>query len=513
MSRVEVDKIQQQCGTTLTVGGGACKTAVVDATTVTLGRCGGTVSLASGATQSGFGRTGTVDWITTPKVTGDSPVTGVTGKGYFLNTTAGTITINLPAGSAGDIISMADYAATWQTYNVTVAADGSEKIGGDTNDAVLNTEGQSVTFVYVDGVQGWVNTMDSTSNVRGIPPFLAATGGTPCAGAECGDYKIHTFTGPGTLCVSNVAPGPSGNPNNVEYLVVAGGGGTGGTAGPACTAGGGAGAGGARFVAQSIAPLCYPAKPLCGSPTPANVITATVQGYPITVGGGGPGGNPGGSGCKTVGVNGSNSIFTTITSAGGGQGQLHPSTTGPENAGGSGGGNGGPGGDSGGNAGVGNTPPTTPAQGTPGGLQVGHPGNPSAGNSNTGGGGGGGMMVAGSCAGANPTNPGGAGDGGAGGGFPTAFGSNGESCGSYRYYAGGGGGGSYTPNPAPSPGGAGGVGGGGDGKLGSASPNDGVPATINTGGGGGAPGGQPAGSYHIGGSGGSGIVVIRYKFQ
>jgi hypothetical protein len=28
------------------------------------GRCGGTVALASGASQSGFGRTGTVDWQT-----------------------------------------------------------------------------------------------------------------------------------------------------------------------------------------------------------------------------------------------------------------------------------------------------------------------------------------------------------------------------------------------------------------------------------------------------------------
>ena len=94
MSKVEVDQITQQSGTTLTVGGGACKTAVVDATTVTLGRCGGTVSLASGATQSGFGRTGTVDWITTPYATGDSPVTGVSGKGYFLNTTGGVITVS-----------------------------------------------------------------------------------------------------------------------------------------------------------------------------------------------------------------------------------------------------------------------------------------------------------------------------------------------------------------------------------------------------------------------------------
>ena len=56
MSKIEVNTVEPQCGTTLTVGGGACKTAVVDATTVTLGRCGGTVSLASGATQSGFGR-------------------------------------------------------------------------------------------------------------------------------------------------------------------------------------------------------------------------------------------------------------------------------------------------------------------------------------------------------------------------------------------------------------------------------------------------------------------------
>ena len=496
MSKIEVNTVEPQCGTTLTLGG-----------------CGQTVALGSGATQTGFGRTGTVDWITTPKVTGDSPITGVTGKGYFLNTTAGAITINLPAGAAGSIVSMADYAATWQTNNVTVAANGAEKIGGDTNDATLSTEGQSVTFVYVDGVQGWVNTMDSTSNVRGANPFIVATGGTPCAGATCGDYKIHTFTGPGTLCVTGA--GTPGGSTAIEYLVVAGGGGTGGTASAGCTAGGGAGAGGARFVAPSLAPLTYPAEPLCGSPTPTNLITAAVQGYPIQVGGGGAGGNPGGSGAKTVGTNGVPSIFSTITAAGGGQGQMHPTTTGPENAGGSGGGNGGPGGESSGNKGVGNTPPTTPSQGNDGGLQVSHPGNPSAGNSNTGAGGGGGMMAAGSCGGVNPGNPGGGGgNGGIGGGFPTGFGSNGQPCGSYRYYAGGGGAGTYTPNPAPNDGGLGGVGGGGVGKAGDASPNDGASGTCNTGGGGGAPGGAcspPA--YHIGGSGGSGIVVIRYKFQ
>ena len=58
-STIKVNKLEQRTGCTATVGGGAGKTVTVDATTVTLGRCGGTVSLASGASQSGFGRTGT----------------------------------------------------------------------------------------------------------------------------------------------------------------------------------------------------------------------------------------------------------------------------------------------------------------------------------------------------------------------------------------------------------------------------------------------------------------------
>ena len=112
MSKIEVDAITEQSGSTLTTGGGAGKTVVVDATTVTLGRCGGTVALASGASQTGFGRTGTVDWDTTPKT---ATFTAVSGDGFFCNTTAGSFTCNLPAGSAGAIVSLADYAGTWQT--------------------------------------------------------------------------------------------------------------------------------------------------------------------------------------------------------------------------------------------------------------------------------------------------------------------------------------------------------------------------------------------------------------
>ena len=246
MSKIEVNTVEPQCGTTLTVG--KCTTSVAvpgnvvksnalqasdggnivsqSGTDITLGASGDTINLASGASQSGFGRTGTVDWVTTPKVTGDSPVTGATGSGYFLNTTAGTITINLPAGAAGSIVSMADYAGTWQTYNVTVSPNGSEKIGGVNADVTLDTEGQSVTLVYVDSTQGWINTMDSTSNVRAAN-FIVATGGNqPTAGGciVCTDYKVHKFTGPGTFCVS----AGSGPIAVADYMVVAGGGAGGG---------------------------------------------------------------------------------------------------------------------------------------------------------------------------------------------------------------------------------------------------------------------------------------------
>ena len=221
MSKIEVNTIEPQCGTTVTVGkctstiavpGNVVKSNAVQAsdggnivsqsgTDITLGASGDTINLASGATQTGFGASGAVSWETTPKVTGDSPVTAATGSGYFLNTTAGAITINLPAGAAGSIVSLADYAATWQNYPITVTPNGSEKIGGINASVSLGTEGQSVTFVYVDSTQGWVNTMDSTSNVRG-GFFMVATGGPPCSG----DYKIHTFTGPGTFNVVSLSP-------------------------------------------------------------------------------------------------------------------------------------------------------------------------------------------------------------------------------------------------------------------------------------------------------------------
>ena len=116
------------------------------------GKVGDNVFRASGLVKAAAaGRTGTVDWVTTVKT---SSFTAVTAKGYFCNTTSGTITVSLPAGVAGSIISVADYARTWDSNAVTVTADGSEKIGGIAGSATLSTEGQSVTFVYIDGTEG-----------------------------------------------------------------------------------------------------------------------------------------------------------------------------------------------------------------------------------------------------------------------------------------------------------------------------------------------------------------------
>ena len=236
MSKVEVNQVTQQCGTTLTVGGGACKTAVVDATTVTLGRCGGTVSLASGATQSGFGRTGTVDWNTT-KITAD-PANAVSGTGYFCDTSGGGFTVTLPTSpSAGDIVAVSDYTGSFATYNLTIGRN-SSNINGAASNFVIFQNNTSAQFIYVDVTEGWRLVMTGAlSDVEEIATFVTATGGTPCAGAIVStDYKVHTFTGPGTFTVTN-AGSPTGS-NSVDYVVV-GGGGSGGK-----YYGGGAGAGG-----------------------------------------------------------------------------------------------------------------------------------------------------------------------------------------------------------------------------------------------------------------------------
>ena len=284
----------------------------------------------------------------------------------------------------------------------------------------------------------------------GGPQFIEATGGTITC---CGDYKIHTFTGNGTFCVTSIAPETACNA--VDYLIVGGGGNGGGSLG------GGGGAGGFRQ-SPGTSTGCYTVSPLGTSPAAA--ITAAVQGYPIVVGAGGA--NP--------------SSFACLTSAGGG-----PQGT----AGGSGGAQPGysPGPTAGG---AGNTPPVSPPQGNAGGGGGGAaPGYP--------GGGGGGALNVGPKA-PNDSQP----------GQPGGDGAQTNIDGDLYYYSGGGAGARYRSG---GPGGTGGDGGGGGGGCDTpgGSAGAGGPGRNNGASGGSGPesgtcSGGGAGGANTGGGGGGG---------
>ena len=144
MSEVKVNKISPRSGTT-----------------VTLGDSGDTFTIPSGATinnqgtATNFGATGSASWTTTVKTNSDSGFTAVAGEGYFLDTSSGTISVNLPAGTAGAVVAFKDYAGTFDTNNVTLVQNGSDKIGGSAVNSVLNEEGIAVTLVFIDSTQGF----------------------------------------------------------------------------------------------------------------------------------------------------------------------------------------------------------------------------------------------------------------------------------------------------------------------------------------------------------------------
>jgi hypothetical protein len=127
MSEVKVNKISPRSGTT-----------------VTLGDSGDTFTIPSGATinnqgtATNFGATGSASWTTTVKTAG---FTAVAGEGYFVNTTQWSISVNLPAGTAGAVVAFKDYLNTFDTNNLTLVQNGSDKIGGSTDNAIFQQKG------------------------------------------------------------------------------------------------------------------------------------------------------------------------------------------------------------------------------------------------------------------------------------------------------------------------------------------------------------------------------------
>jgi hypothetical protein len=262
-----------------------------------------------------------------------------------------------------------------------------------------------------------------------------------------GTYWYHTFLSSGTFTPAKAI--------SCDYLVVAGGGG-GGT-----PLAGGGGAGGLRSTVTTTGG---------GGSLESALSLASGTGYTVTIGAGG-----------AVNANGSNSVFSSITSTGGGRGGYYSNVAGA--TGGSGGGGGGGDGTVAGGSGTAN-------QGYAGGT--GNDGAASGYVTRVGGGGGGAGAVGANANGATSV----AGNGGAGVQItalatPTQTGASG-------YYAGGGGGSIQASGTA----GTGGAGGGGTGGANVY----GTSGVANTGGGAGGTG-QASGTASTGGS---GIVIVRY---
>jgi hypothetical protein len=169
-----------------------------NSTTITIGSTGQTISLASGASSSGFGLT----WNPTVQTTN---FTASVGVGYMVNTTTAAITATLPAApSIGDQVAFVDFNETAATNNIILNPNGL-KIDGVTSNTNIAKGGEGVTILYSGTTRGWI-------------PVSAANEGTQ---ALISQYSL-------------------------DFLVI-GGGGSGGN-----TAGGGGGAGGYRTSTQTV---------------------------------------------------------------------------------------------------------------------------------------------------------------------------------------------------------------------------------------------------------------------
>ena len=390
-----------------------------------------------------------------------STMTAVAGNGYPINTTSNACTVTLPASaSVGDTIEFVDYARTWGTNAVTINQNSLNFQGGASTNPVYNTDGQSLTIVYVDATQGWIPTVDD---------------------------EVTWETG-----------------IDHEYLIV-GGGGSGGRDSASTGSGGAGGAGGYRTNYGGTALRLQ------------NGAT-----YTITVGtGGAVFGDPGtGAGAGAMGNDGGDSSIagakiTTITGTGGGGGAGgNSSPIAAGNTGGSGGGGNekATSGDGGaGNAGGDGGSPSIP-EGFAGGN--GHDGG-GAGNKITGGGGGaseagdtdglgyGGDGLANSITGSSVTYAGGGG------------GSNYNASGTYLPGGDGGGGAGASYNEGPAVDGTDELGGGGGGCADGASNSsrdptvggDGIVILRMADGDAGTPSGEDSISADVGGS---GETVIKW---
>jgi hypothetical protein len=92
---------------------------------------------------------------TTVTADGSSTFTAGANDRLFVNTSAASVTINLPASpQTGDQVRFLDLAATFDTNNLTIGRNGL-KIMGLTENLVISLENASIGLVYTGATYGW----------------------------------------------------------------------------------------------------------------------------------------------------------------------------------------------------------------------------------------------------------------------------------------------------------------------------------------------------------------------
>ena len=121
-----------------------------------------------------------------------SSFTAEAGRGYWINTTSGAVTVTLPASAnAGDTIEFSDYSRKWGTNAVTLNQNSLNFQGNTSPNPIYNTDGQSVKIVYSGATQGWIPSVDDDVTMETpqtvTTDFLVIAGG---GGGGSGNYAV-----------------------------------------------------------------------------------------------------------------------------------------------------------------------------------------------------------------------------------------------------------------------------------------------------------------------------------
>ena len=282
--------------------------------------------------------------------------TAVAGEAYPVDTTSAAITVTLPASpTAGNVVTVLDYAGTSATYNITVNPNGN-KLQGTLFNALISVNRQAYNFVYVDATQGWLSYAQeyapATQATLAVEALVVAGGGGGGAGSGGGGgggaggllYNATQAITTGTAYTVTVGSGGAGSYNtsgtsgaNSIFSTLTSIGGGGGGWQSISGGNGGSGGGGATSGSSGVA----------GTGTSGQGNNGGI-GYTspnFGAGGGGGAGAVGINGTSSAGGNGGAGLSYSITGsatyyAGGGGGGKSTSAT-PGTGGLGGGGNGG----------------------------------------------------------------------------------------------------------------------------------------------------------------------------